>query len=173
MFHQKKNKMSRGSVTIIATNYQPSNQTCPCMQAYLFRLQNSVTNSDAHLQHKSVCADWGLWAAKMQLDILPGRKMRWLERKENFGSQKERHKLGKFVLQNCKSNLPVRVWVSKLNKSRKFSFAPVLVNRHARNVVFYYKKFLVCMNLEDTTSWIRTFIIRNRLYEQERFHCNL
>ena len=106
----------------------------------------------------------------MQLEILPGRIMRWRERKENFGSKRERHKLGRFVLKYCKMNLPVTVWVEKLNKRRKFSFAPVLVNGYARNVLFFQKKFMVCMNFDDTEEWIKSFITNNRLYEEERFH---
>ena len=99
--------------------------------------------------------------------------MYWMERKSKFGSREERHKLGKFVLKYCKPYLPVTAWVDKLEKKRKFSFAPVLVNGQAKKVVFYYNYFMVCMNVEDTDHWIQSIISRNRLYDLDLYHCNL
>ena len=106
-----------------------------------------------------------------QLDILPGRRMRWREKseKDEFGSREERHRLGRFVLRYCKSYLPVRVWVAKMTKKRRFAFTPVLVNGHAKNVLLCYKKFMVCMNLDHSAYWLQTYITSNKLYEQKRF----
>ena len=103
----------------------------------------------------------------MELDILPGRRMRWTEKtdKKRFGSRKERHELGQFILRYCQPFLPVRAWVAKLQGDRKFSFAPVLVNGRARNVVMYYKNFMILMGLRDTAMWIQAYIISHRLYE--------
>ena len=106
-----------------------------------------------------------------QLDILPGRRMRWREKseKDEFGSREERHRLGRFVLRYCKSYLPVRVWVAKMTKKRRFAFTPVLVNGHAKNVLLCYKKFMVCMKLDDCAYWLQSYITINKLYEQKRF----
>ena len=111
----------------------------------------------------------------MELDILPGRRMRWTEKtdKKRFGSRKERHELGQFILRYCQPFLPVRAWVAKLQGDRKFSFAPLLVNGRARNVVMYYKNFMVLMGLRDTAMWIQAYIISHRLYEQKIYQCTV
>lgn len=105
-----------------------------------------------------------------RLEILPGRQMRWSKHRDKIGTRKMRHSIGRFVLKVCKAHLPVTVKVAKFDKSRKFSFVPVLVNGTAKKVLFCYQKFMICMNLEDTDTRIQTFITSNGLYEQERFH---
>ena len=109
----------------------------------------------------------------MQIQILPGRRMRWRERKDRFGSREERHKLGKFILKYCNPHLPVTAWVDKLERKQKFSFAPVLINGQAKKVVFYHNYFMVCMDIEDTEHWIQSIISSNRLYDLELYHCNI
>ena len=104
-----------------------------------------------------------------RLEILPGRQMRWSKNRDKIGTRNVRHRIGRFVLKVCKDDLPVRVKVAKFDKTRKFCFVPVLVNGLSKKVLLSYKKFIVCMNFEDTDTRIQTFISSNRLYEQERF----
>ena len=105
----------------------------------------------------------------VRLQILEDRRMRWEINKDCIGSRRERHAIGRFVLENT-CRMPVSALVQRLSRNQRFSFTPVLVNGHARNVAFYYRKFLIMVTYEDVAEWIKTYIRSHRLYEQERHH---
>ena len=106
----------------------------------------------------------------MELQILPGERMHWLENKEKFGSREERQKLGKFVLRCCKSQFPVTVWVEKLDMKQTFYVAPVMIEGEAKKVVLYYKHFFLCMKVEDAATWVKTLMFSNLHFY---YFCNL
>ena len=105
----------------------------------------------------------------VRLQILENRQMRWHHQKEEFGTRRERHKVGRFIMENA-CRLPVTVLIQRLSRSRSFAFTPILVNGHAKNVAFQYRKFLILMTYEDVAEWIKVFISSRRLYESETHH---
>ena len=105
----------------------------------------------------------------VRLQILENKQMRWHDRKEYFGNRRERHKVGRFILKNT-CRLPVTVHIQRMSRSRNFSFSPILVNGHAKNVAFHYRQFLIVVTFEDVAEWIKVLISSNRLYENEHYH---
>ena len=112
---------------------------------------------------------WQELRSMVRLQILENRQMRWHHEKEDFGTRGERHKVGRFIIENS-CCLPVTVLIQRLSRTRSFAFTPILVNGHAKNVAFQYRKFLILMSYEDVAEWIKLFISSKRLYENETHH---
>ena len=94
--------------------------------------------------------------------------MYWDEKKDDFGTRKQRHKLGCFIIDHA-FHLPVSVRVARRYNTHKFPFEPVLIDNTEKLVVFYHKIHQILMEYGDVTKWIRIFIDSNKGYEQEQF----
>ena len=112
---------------------------------------------------------WQELRSMVCLQILENRQMRWHHEKEDFGTRRERHKVDQVEIENS-CCLPVTVLIQRLSRTRSFAFTPILVNGHAKNVAFQYRKFLILMSYEDVAEWIKLFISSKRLYENETHH---
>ena len=65
------------------------------------------------------------------------------------------------------------ILASRSNRFTDGAARVAIVRFLSKKVLLSYKKFIVCMNFEDTDTRIQTFISSNRLYEQERFRYSL
>ena len=105
----------------------------------------------------------------VRLEIFENRKMRWhcgLHR-DYFGTRKDRHELGRFIMKNT-CRLPVTVLVEKFTHIFEFSFTPIVLNKHARNVAFHYRCYLIVISFNDVAEWLKVLITSHKLYENER-----
>ena len=105
----------------------------------------------------------------VRLEVLENRKMRWQSglHKDYFGTRNDRHRLGRFIMKNT-CRLPVTVLVEKLWHIFDFSFTPIVLNKHARNVAFHYRCYLIIISFNDVAQWLKLLINSHNLYENER-----
>ena len=96
------------------------------------------------------------------------KRMYWDEKKDLFGSRRERHSLGRFVIKQA-CHLPVTVQVTRSKKSRSFHFQPALVDDHEKLVLLTHKRYTIAMDFDDIVKWIRIYITSNKMYEQDYF----
>lgn len=106
----------------------------------------------------------------VRLQINENRRALWSGGKDNVGSKRQRHKVARFVVHNT-CRLPVEVNISKLREKRDFAFAPVMVNGHAKNVAFLYKRHMVLISFHDVVNWIKLYVTSNKLFERGRCKC--
>ena len=102
------------------------------------------------------------------LEITKDRRMHWDENKDDFGTQEQRHKLGRFIIDHA-CHLPVTVRVQKWDGPHSYPCEPALIDDFEKLVVFYHKKYRILMDYGDAVKWIRILITSNKGYEQEQF----
>ena len=102
------------------------------------------------------------------LHINKDKRMYWDEKKDLFGSRRERHSLGRFVIKQA-CHLPVTVQVTRSKKSRSFHFQPTLVDDEEKLVMLTHKRYTIAMDFADIVKWIRIYINSNKMYEQDYF----
>lgn len=100
----------------------------------------------------------------MELQIHPKHIMRWTGKKEKLGSDEERQQLGRFLLRCIKSQLPVTVWVSRLEKRHSFYVTPATMkNDQGRVKEFhvYNNHFFFIIKAKDAATWIKRLLSVN------------
>ena len=102
------------------------------------------------------------------LTITKDRGMIWNKDRDSYGTQKERHSLGRFIIEKS-CHLPVTVEVKHNRRKRPFSFAPCIINDTDRKVILTHRRYKMAINFDDVVKWIRIFITSNKMYEQELF----
>ena len=102
------------------------------------------------------------------LHISKNGRMHWDEKKDLFGSRRDRHSLGRFVIKQA-CHLPVTVQVTRSKKSRSFHFHPTLVDDHEKLVLLTHERYTIGMDFDDIVKWIQIYITSNKMYEQDYF----
>ena len=107
----------------------------------------------------------------LQLELFDDGTVIWHGDKTIVGGQYKRTLIERF-LKNIIRSYPCRVLLHKLPQKKKFAFAPILLDGQ-RYVAIVKYNFLFMVLYENVILWMKLYITRHALYNEERFQFNL